>query len=451
MTRGHGNRPRNQRWAAKAAAAPWQSASAGESAVGDAVSAGDDQGHRDQAAAASQLPNGAPTQTGDEWADASCHGQPAMVNQAAASAALPMNPMATAFHPLQAGNPGQCQQGHPGVCHPGLLPQPGYVPSYPGLPHPGYLGNIPGLSQHGYAIGTPGHLPLGYGPQVPWSMPSMGMNLGHPQPQQFPQSSQTGSQEPQPMNAPPSRAEGQPGAQPDASTRTPPTVPDAWANYRSMQGPGRCIESAAQFQEGLQKISSPANAKAMDSAFTALGQALPAQANAEQPGDMESLLRQLVATLGGERKSQVPSWSGAPNQLRSWLKALGLWERETSLPRAKWGLRLYSALGLCPCGGAHLRKGLHLHLDESHGKIWTVPGGHRTIKCGRFPVFRGTHCKRELCNVPCEKGDPKTRTRKPNRRTASATARGTDPPPSGQLDRAAAAAFGFEGHYTGFL
>ena len=59
---------------------------------------------------------------------------------------------------------------------------------------------------------------------------------------------------------------------------------------------------------------------------------------------MESLLRQLVSTLGGERKSQVPTWSGAPNLLRQWLKSLGLWEQETSLPKSKWGLRLYAAL-----------------------------------------------------------------------------------------------------------
>eukprot|EP00913_Durusdinium_trenchii_P011530 g10825.t1 len=63
-----------------------------------------------------------------------------------------------------------------------------------------------------------------------------------------------------------------------------------------------------------------------------------------QPTDMESLLRQLVSTLGGERKSQVPTWSGAPNLLRQWLKSLGLWEQETSLPKSKWGLRLYAAL-----------------------------------------------------------------------------------------------------------
>ncbi|CAK9104532.1 unnamed protein product [Durusdinium trenchii] len=79
-------------------------------------------------------------------------------------------------------------------------------------------------------------------------------------------------------------------------------------------------------------------------ATRSLGEVSCGVPDSSQPTDMESLLRQLVSTLGGERKSQVPTWSGAPNLLRQWLKSLGLWEQETSLPKSKWGLRLYAAL-----------------------------------------------------------------------------------------------------------
>ncbi|CAE7294085.1 unnamed protein product, partial [Symbiodinium necroappetens] len=43
-----------------------------------------------------------------------------------------------------------------------------------------------------------------------------------------------------------------------------------------------------------------------------------------------------------ERKN-IPSWSGQPGTLRSWLKLLACWEAETTLHREKWGLRLYQS------------------------------------------------------------------------------------------------------------
>ncbi|OLQ12867.1 hypothetical protein AK812_SmicGene3197 [Symbiodinium microadriaticum] len=73
------------------------------------------------------------------------------------------------------------------------------------------------------------------------------------------------------------------------------------------------------------------------SAFDMLGISPP---KATLPGPDQG--ERFIAALTGEKKA-IPSWSGQPNTLRSWLKLLACWEAETTVPKEKWGLRLYQS------------------------------------------------------------------------------------------------------------
>ena len=49
-----------------------------------------------------------------------------------------------------------------------------------------------------------------------------------------------------------------------------------------------------------------------------------------------------IQAIAGEKRP-IPTWTGQPNTLRSWLKLLAYWEVETTVPREKWGLRLFQS------------------------------------------------------------------------------------------------------------
>ena len=92
--------------------------------------------------------------------------------------------------------------------------------------------------------------------------------------------------------------------------------------------------AAASLTPPARQPSSPTK---VSSAFDVLG-VRPPKSSAPQPDQGE----RFIAALTGERKS-IPSWSGQPGTLRSWLKILACWEAETTLHREKWGLRLYQS------------------------------------------------------------------------------------------------------------
>ena len=81
----------------------------------------------------------------------------------------------------------------------------------------------------------------------------------------------------------------------------------------------------------------PSRPTKVTSAFDVLGISPP---KATLPGPDQG--ERFIAALTGEKKS-IPSWSGQPNTLRSWLKLLACWEAETTVPKEKWGLRLYQS------------------------------------------------------------------------------------------------------------
>ncbi|CAE6964999.1 GIP [Symbiodinium sp. CCMP2592] len=84
-------------------------------------------------------------------------------------------------------------------------------------------------------------------------------------------------------------------------------------------------------------LAQPRAPEKVSSAFDVLGVSPPKTTSAA-PDQGE----RFIAALTGERKS-IPSWSGQPGTLRSWLKLLACWEAETTLHREKWGLRLYQS------------------------------------------------------------------------------------------------------------
>ncbi|CAE7354183.1 unnamed protein product, partial [Symbiodinium sp. CCMP2456] len=75
----------------------------------------------------------------------------------------------------------------------------------------------------------------------------------------------------------------------------------------------------------------------VDSAFEVLGMQSPS--SSQRPADQAE---RFIAALTGEKRS-IPTWQGQPGSLRTWLKLLAHWETETSVPREKWGIRLYQS------------------------------------------------------------------------------------------------------------
>ena len=55
-------------------------------------------------------------------------------------------------------------------------------------------------------------------------------------------------------------------------------------------------------------------------------------------------MAKIVEAVAGEKKSPIPTWDGNPAGLRSWLRLLGFWEVECTMPKEKWGIKLHQAL-----------------------------------------------------------------------------------------------------------
>ncbi|CAE7808261.1 GIP, partial [Symbiodinium sp. CCMP2456] len=75
----------------------------------------------------------------------------------------------------------------------------------------------------------------------------------------------------------------------------------------------------------------------VQSAFEVLGLKKP-----EEMRNNPDQAERFIAALSGEKRS-IPTWSGQPGSLRTWLKLLAHWESETTTPKHKWGIRLYQS------------------------------------------------------------------------------------------------------------
>ena len=116
-----------------------------------------------------------------------------------------------------------------------------------------------------------------------------------------------------------------------------PTVQD-----RNAMSPGPSVSpgvhnaaSAAASLEPPSRGQSPT--VKVDSAFEVLGMTTPSSSS--RPTDQAE---RFIAALTGEKRA-IPTWQGSPGSLRTWLKLLAHWETETSVPKAKWGIRLYQS------------------------------------------------------------------------------------------------------------
>ena len=100
------------------------------------------------------------------------------------------------------------------------------------------------------------------------------------------------------------------------------------------------VNSAAAAASSLDPQGQTSTEKSVGSAFEMLGLQAP---HLRQPQLDQG--ERFIQAITGEKKN-IPSWSGQPNTMRSWLKLLAYWESETSLPRDRWGLRLYQGYGM---------------------------------------------------------------------------------------------------------
>eukprot|EP00435_Cladocopium_sp_Y103_P000630 s1110_g1.t1 len=155
----------------------------------------------------------------------------------------------------------------------------------------------------------------------------------------------------------------------DASNRQPGLRPadplqaaDPWSRYQPStptnavpaQANGMPAQSAQDFVNGLRTGVQDARVRPVASAFEfeALGKTVPASPTSDSSpnpssSSTENWFKKLVEALSGDKRASVPPWSGAPSGLRSWLKQLGMWEQETTTPKSRWGIKLYSALPMC--------------------------------------------------------------------------------------------------------
>ena len=97
------------------------------------------------------------------------------------------------------------------------------------------------------------------------------------------------------------------------------------------------LNSAAAAASSLDYGAPPSTGKSVASAFEVLGLQAP---HLRQPQVDQG--ERFIQAITGEKKN-IPSWSGQPNTMRSWLKLLAYWESETTLARDRWGLRLYQS------------------------------------------------------------------------------------------------------------
>ena len=118
---------------------------------------------------------------------------------------------------------------------------------------------------------------------------------------------------------------------------TPPTTRMTNEPNRTAQGYANTFAAAAANSLAGPGLRRNLEDKKVSSAFDVLG-LTPPQTNRPHQDQGE----RFIAAMMGERKS-IPSWNGMPNTLRSWLKMLACWEAETTLPRERWGMKLYQS------------------------------------------------------------------------------------------------------------
>ena len=109
-------------------------------------------------------------------------------------------------------------------------------------------------------------------------------------------------------------------------------------------GLNQCGGAEAATRALFEQTANAAGHQKVDLAFAALGMlnaATGASSPSAQPSQIE-LIKAMVNALSGEKRS-LPAWDGNPSSLRTWLKLLSHWELETTLPKARWGLKLYQS------------------------------------------------------------------------------------------------------------
>ena len=255
-----------------------------------------------------------------------------------------------------------------------------------------------------YGLGGLSYNPMGYGPQAygyaasplgpfqqlgsqangcasavyqsPWTIPHQQIPLspgvcGGLSRQELPQQVPSGLRQQVPSGLPQQVPSGLPHQVPsgqpqrvlpgqghqDASSRQPGGIPpdplqaaDPWRGYQpSTSTNAMPVQTAQDFVNGLRTGVLDARARPVASAFEALGKTVPTSptpdSSPNQSSSTEDWFKKLVEALSGDKRASVPPWSGAPSGLRSWLKQLGMWEQETTTPKSRWGIKLYSALG----------------------------------------------------------------------------------------------------------
>ena len=255
-----------------------------------------------------------------------------------------------------------------------------------------------------YGLGGLSYNPMGYGPQAygyaasplgpfqqlgsqangcasavyqsPWTIPHQQIPLspgvcGGLSRQELPQQVPSGLRQQVPSGLPQQVPSGLPHQVPsgqpqrvlpgqghqDASSRQPGGIPpdplqaaDPWRGYQpSTSTNAMPVQTAQDFVNGLRTGVQDARARPVASAFEALGKTVPTSptpdSSPNQSSSTEDWFKKLVEALSGDKRASVPPWSGAPSGLRSWLKQLGMWEQETTTPKSRWGIKLYSALG----------------------------------------------------------------------------------------------------------
>ena len=114
---------------------------------------------------------------------------------------------------------------------------------------------------------------------------------------------------------------------------------------------------AADVAHALDGLNRVPQQQAFGSAFEALGK------SSKSAFTPDALLRALQIAVTGERKFP-PSWGGAVESLRPWLKSLALWEMDNHLPQSKW---------------------VWCNIVSNSGKVCSILGSRSS--CGNRPVF----------------------------------------------------------------
>ena len=159
----------------------------------------------------------------------------------------------------------------------------------------------------------------------------------------------------------------------------------------------------------------PVGSTKVRSAFEVLGVGPPARSavNLDQG-------ERFIQAISGEKRP-LPTWNGQPATMRSWLKLLAYWEIESTVPREKWGLRLYQSFPegskprqiadqigmqeLLSADGCHYSLVLSSIIAKS--RPFLEVAGPAAID--RFPLHRGASQGRIVRQLHCWQGGRETR------------------------------------------